>query len=338
MIRNSIKKVWRNQIWIVFNIALLSCVIGTGFLNGDELTARQEEITAEKASEMPQGSDSQAGTGSCAMLSDMQDPITAEIAELGHRGNIPQTFIGGLSMQWEPEEDAVSNESAEYENMEYSEENVNLENVEESIPDNSNKPKVNTAEENPEAIDVLVNRIHVLPASYAPSNLVVPDVSFSPRANYRLLREEAAAALEEMFRHALKAGHKLYVQSGYRSYNDQKAIFQSNVRKRGSVKKASRISANAGESEHQTGLAVDITSKSVKYKLTTSFGRTAEGKWAAENAHKYGFIIRFPKGKEDITGFMYEPWHLRYLGVELATEVYKSGLTYEEFLDQSMDQ
>ena len=109
-------------------------------------------------------------------------------------------------------------------------------------------------------------------------------------------------------------------------------VIERNVKKHDSVEKANRTSAKAGQSEHQTGLAMDITLKSLNYELTTSFGNTAEGKWVEKNAHNYGFIIRYPEGKEDITGYSYEPWHIRSVGVDLATKIYNSGLTYEEYL------
>ena len=193
-------------------------------------------------------------------------------------------------------------------------------------------PKGNILIKNPEAIDVLVNKTYILPSSYVPKNLVAPNVPMAtPKANNRL-RKEAAEALEKLFKAALDNGYKLYARSGYRSYNSQKSVFEGNVKKYGSVERANRTSAKPGQSEHQTGLAIDITIKSLNYQLTTAFGKTPEGKWVAKNAHKYGFIIRYPEGKENITGYSYEPWHLRFLGVELATKVYNSGLTYEEYL------
>jgi D-alanyl-D-alanine carboxypeptidase len=96
---------------------------------------------------------------------------------------------------------------------------------------------------------------------------------------------------------------------------------------------ADKFSAKPGQSEHQTGLAIDITCEAMNYQLDYSFGVTDEGAWVKENAHRFGFIIRYPEGKEDITGYMYEPWHLRYVGVDLAEEVYNSGLTLEEYFE-----
>src|SRR5699024_2575641 len=100
---------------------------------------------------------------------------------------------------------------------------------------------------------------------------------------------------------------------------------------RNGIEAANRYSAKPGQSEHQTGLVMDITSESVNFDLSEDFGKTPEGEWVANNAHLFGFIIRYPEGKEDITGYIYEPWHLRYLSPDVATAVFESELTYEEF-------
>lgn len=185
---------------------------------------------------------------------------------------------------------------------------------------------------NPSSITALVNKQYSLPEDYTPENLVtveVPTVVEGLERNQ--MRAEAANSLQFFFADAKQEGHFLYHLSGYRSYSRQNTIFSNNVEKDG-LEKASRYSAKPGESEHQSGLSVDITSEAVSFSLTAEFGETSEGIWVKENAHKYGFIIRYPKGKTGITGYVYEPWHLRYLGEELATDVYESGLTYEEYL------
>jgi LAS superfamily LD-carboxypeptidase LdcB len=145
------------------------------------------------------------------------------------------------------------------------------------------------------------------------------------------MRKEAASALEEMFRAAKADGINLYAVSGYRSYARQEAIFASNVRKYG-LEKANQFSAKPGQSEHQTGLAMDITCTSVSYGLTQRFGSTKEGIWVKENANKFGFILRYQQGKESITGYQYEPWHLRYVGKEAAKEITERNVTLEEYL------
>ncbi|RFB18581.1 D-alanyl-D-alanine carboxypeptidase family protein [Bacillus sp. HNG] len=143
--------------------------------------------------------------------------------------------------------------------------------------------------------------------------------------------KEAADALEQLFAGASNDGITLHAQSGYRSYGTQNMLYDSYVRAHGE-EEASTFSAKPGQSEHQTGLAMDVTSDSVDNQLVQEFGETVEGKWVAEHAAEFGFIIRFQQGKEDITGYMYEPWHLRYVGVEHAKYMTEHGLTLEEYL------
>lgn len=121
------------------------------------------------------------------------------------------------------------------------------------------------------------------------------------------------------------SGYDMTIVSGFRSYEKQKSVFEYWCSVDG-YETACTYSALPGQSEHQTGLALDITS------LNQSYGTTPEGKWLAANCWQYGFILRYPKGKESITGYMYEPWHVRYLGTSTAKLVYDSGLTLEEFL------
>jgi D-alanyl-D-alanine carboxypeptidase len=187
--------------------------------------------------------------------------------------------------------------------------------------------------ENPEKIDVLVNRRRNLPDTYIPEDLVtlseVPTVLLNPEVNQ--LRNDAYEALKELFEAAKEeAGYVLCARSGYRSYNTQTSLYSSYVNSYGQ-QAADKYSAKPGQSEHQTGLSIDITCEALNYKLDTTFGETDEGKWVSENAHRFGYIIRYPKGKEEITGYSYEPWHIRYLGIELSEEVYESGLTLEEY-------
>lgn len=188
----------------------------------------------------------------------------------------------------------------------------------------------------PDSIHVLVNKEHSLPHDYEPNDLVVPDVRF-PFTEFdakKQLRKEAAEALEALFQAAEEEGHYLFAISGFRSYERQEVIFASNVERHGE-EHANTYSARAGESEHQTGLVMDISSEAVGLDLVTDFGDTPEGKWVAEHAHEFGFIIRYPEGKESITKYQYEPWHLRYLGIDVATDVYEAGVTYEEYLGEN---
>lgn len=162
---------------------------------------------------------------------------------------------------------------------------------------------------------LIVNKNYPLPASYAPGE--------SPAAR---------SAFNKMARDAKKSGFHLTAFSTYRSYSYQKNLFDRYAKRHG-VEAANRYSAKAGQSEHQTGLAFDVGEVGKEHLWAeAAFEHTNASKWIAKNAHKYGFIVRYPKGKEHITGYIYEPWHLRYLGVNLATKVYNSGLTLEEYL------
>ncbi|MDR0269218.1 M15 family metallopeptidase [Paenibacillus sp.] len=189
---------------------------------------------------------------------------------------------------------------------------------------------------NPEAMTVIVNKQRSLPDGYDPSDLVEPNVRFSFDGPHekRHMRKEAADALEKLFAGAEADGIELRAVSGYRSYNRQKSIYDNNVRTKGEAY-ASRVSAVPGTSEHQTGLTIDVSSPSVKNELEEKFGDSREGKWLAEHAPDYGFVIRYPKGREDTTGYVYEPWHIRYIGTDLAPDVAKSGLTLEEYFDEA---
>lgn len=182
----------------------------------------------------------------------------------------------------------------------------------------------------------LVNKQFYLPEDYVPKDLVRPEVafSFSEQENEKsLMRKEAAKALEKMFLDAKNNGMELYAVSGYRSYSRQKNLFDAESNKVGK-EKAMQAVAIPGSSEHQSGLAMDISSKAVKNYLVKEFEDTAEGKWLAENAHRFGFILRYPKGKESITNYMYEPWHFRYVGVKAAKVIYENNWTLEEYFNE----
>lgn len=191
----------------------------------------------------------------------------------------------------------------------------------------------------PDSISVFVNKEYALPESYIPENLVVPNIKFYGGGNNdkNKLRQEAAEALEKMFCEALDDDIVLYGVSGYRSYARQKEIYDKNVRMRGS-QATNKVSAAPGHSEHQTGLAMDISSKSIGGALTERFGETPEGKWVAENSYQYGFIIRYPKNGEQITGYSYEPWHLRYVGTEISEYIHNENITLEEYYGYTLDE
>ena len=155
---------------------------------------------------------------------------------------------------------------------------------------------------------LIANKTYSLPASYAPGDL-------TPECYAAFQRMEAGAAAD---------GISLWIVSGYRSYYTQESIYNRYVAADGRAA-ADTYSARPGHSEHQSGLAMDLNS------LSGSFAYTPAGRWLANNAHRYGFIIRYGATKQAITGYIYEPWHVRYLGTELAAEVYNSGLCLEEF-------
>jgi D-alanyl-D-alanine carboxypeptidase len=184
----------------------------------------------------------------------------------------------------------------------------------------------------PSSITVLVNKEYALPKTYKPKELVIPDVFFNLTYydERTLMRPEAAKALEKLFTAAKYDGHIFGAVSGYRSYDRQFKIFTTNIATKGK-EYTLKYSAVPGTSEHQTGLTMDISSKSIKYNLSSALANIPEGIWLGENAYRFGFIIRYPKGKEDITGYAYEPWHLRYVGRGLATYLYENELTLEEY-------
>lgn len=205
---------------------------------------------------------------------------------------------------------------------------------EKADPEEPAEPEAIPVVANPGAMNVMVNKFWSLPEGYRPGDLIKPSVPFSfgvENSDRSKLRAEAAESLEVMFQVAKGEGIELYARSGFRSYETQEAIFKNEVATFG-YEQAVLYVALPGTSEHQTGLAMDITAKSVGLELVEKFEGTAEGKWLAENAHHYGFILRYPKGKTNITGYAFEPWHFRYVGVEIAGEIYAKGLTLEEYL------
>jgi len=166
---------------------------------------------------------------------------------------------------------------------------------------------------NSTSMRVVVNKQRYLPDGYEPSDLVIPNVPFSygdaEAQEKSHLRKEAAEALEQLFEGAKAADIELYAVSGYRSYARQKNIYDRNVSIKGAL--------------------------SVNNDLEQTFGDTEEGRWLADHAQEYGFIVHYLKGKEQQTGYSYEPWHIRYVGKELAEAVHASGLSLEEYLDES---
>ena len=184
----------------------------------------------------------------------------------------------------------------------------------------------------PESIPVLVNKTNKLPDDYIPSDLVytlIPFI-FQGKSDKRKMRVEAATAISNLFAGAKQEGITLLGVSAYRSHLTQLALFNAYVKKDG-YEKARTYSALPGTSEHETGLAIDVTGGDGKCSAEDCFGNTIEAKWLQQHAAEYGFIIRYPNGKEAITGYKYEPWHLRYVGKPVAEEIMTSGSTLEEY-------
>lgn len=183
---------------------------------------------------------------------------------------------------------------------------------------------------------VIVNKQNQLdPKDYAPSDLTSPmNIIIAATEIDAMLNRQTAEALLALNAAATKASVDLEVASAYRSYDDQDRIYKSMVNGYGQTE-ADRQSARPGHSEHQTGWAVDLDdANSDDCRLETCFADTAAAKWLAAHAHEHGFIVRYPEGKESITGYTYEPWHLRYVGKELAEEMHRTGTkTLEEFFD-----
>ena len=166
---------------------------------------------------------------------------------------------------------------------------------------------------------IIANKTYSLPSNFVPNNLVTIN-------GYIRIVDYVKDAYNELKSDSSVLGLNIYASSGYRSYSDQKYIYDNYVRIDG-IDKADTYSARAGYSEHQTGLAIDLNT------VDMSFDGTSESNWLKDNCWKYGFIIRYPKDKENITGYMYEPWHIRYVGKELARVLYNNGswLSLEEY-------
>nr|PKY80127.1 peptidase M15 [Pseudoglutamicibacter albus] len=195
-------------------------------------------------------------------------------------------------------------------------------------PSESDKPSESAEDRSPEIpsdpnnIKVLANKKRPLePLTYAPKDLVHIGSGQS-------MRSEAAQAFKKLRNAGAASGVNFHPVSGYRSYNQQAATY-NHWRATYGQQHADSVSAAPGTSEHQLGLAVDVSDGICN--LRRCFATTNAGQWVARNAHKYGFVVRYPEGKTDVTGYWYEPWHLRYVGTELAGELTSKGLTLEEY-------
>jgi D-alanyl-D-alanine carboxypeptidase len=200
-----------------------------------------------------------------------------------------------------------------------------------SAGNSSNNNDIKTVA-HPDRIPVLVNKQNMLPESYTPEDLIITNIPFiiSEGSERTKMRKEAAVAIEKLFAAANKSGVPLVGISAYRSHLTQAELFNYYAARDG-YNKASTYSALPGTSEHETGLSIDVTGKDGQCPAEDCFGITNEAKWLKGHAADYGFIIRYPEGKESITGYQYEPWHLRYVGKKMAKEIMRGGLTLEEY-------
>ena len=180
--------------------------------------------------------------------------------------------------------------------------------------------------DNPYDYLVLVNKNNKLDSLFIPNDLEDINLKFANKD--KKLRGDARIAFEKLSNDAYKKGLKIIVVSAFRAYSYQKNLYNKYVIENG-LEYADRCSARAGHSEHQTGLAIDIMGSNNDYNI---FDKSKEFNWMTNNAHKYGFILRYPKGKEHITGFKYEPWHYRYVGIEAASIIHEKKITLEEYI------
>lgn len=178
---------------------------------------------------------------------------------------------------------------------------------------------------------MLLNKFHYLSEDYNPNDIVKISNMYAYDGNS--IKAEVYTAYKKMWNAAKKEDLTLIVTSSYRSYDTQDTLWESRANKYGE-EEADKETARAGFSEHQTGLALDIVTYN---SLLNDFEKTDEFKWLQKNAHKFGFILRYPKDKKDITGYSYESWHYRYVGIDVAKEIYEENITYDEYYAYYLD-
>jgi D-alanyl-D-alanine carboxypeptidase len=182
---------------------------------------------------------------------------------------------------------------------------------------------------------ILVNKQNYLPSDYIPEDLEGLKYYAKDRSpDARFLRKTAADHFHEMVEAAQEEDIDIVSTTAYRSYAFQKNLYTSYVSTKGQ-EEADKVSAKPGSSEHQTGLSADLSTSEINYVNGSAFGTSAAGKWIAEHCWEYGFIVRYPDGLEDITGYTYEPWHVRYVGMVAAKEIYKEDITLEEYIKEN---
>ncbi len=172
---------------------------------------------------------------------------------------------------------------------------------------------------------MIVNKYYYLEEDYEPDNVVKISPSHAYEGNS--INEEVYSAFKNLAEEAKSDGYTILINSSYRDYNSQKEVWESRKDLYG-TRKADAFAARPGHSEHQTGYSIDVADF---YDVDDTFGNTESFKWMSQNCYKYGFILRYPENKEDITGYSYEPWHYRYVGKELAMKIQKEDITFDEY-------
>ena len=187
---------------------------------------------------------------------------------------------------------------------------------------------------------ILVNKEHLLSSDYVPKNLVITDNNENNFHDYKdpnfkpMISADILPYFEAMQKAAEALGlRKIIVDSGYRPYEYQQVIFDKSVAEKG-LEETLRLVSLPGSSEHQTGLAIDIAYMDNGVYIEKTSDEDPEIKWLKENAYKFGFILRYPEGKEDVTNIQYERWHYRFVGVEMATILYAEGITLDEYYER----
>lgn len=192
-------------------------------------------------------------------------------------------------------------------------------------------PRTSTAAPTPAPQPLcLVTKERGVPATYVPADLVKLPDSYCARNDVRM-RREAGRAMIELIEAAKVDGYELLALSGYRSYDEQVQVLRDEARASGE-ENAKRQVAPPGHSEHQLGEAMDVVTAAAPFDLETDFGQQPEGRWVARRCMEFGYVLSYPKEKEAVTGYIYEPWHIRYVGKAVAAQVVASGLTLTEFL------
>ena len=174
---------------------------------------------------------------------------------------------------------------------------------------------------------ILVNKFHKLEEDYVVEDLVPVSLQYAYDGHY--IKKEVLENFIDLWHDAKENGFTIIINSSYRDYEYQEQLYENYSRVHGRTE-ADTFSAKPGHSEHQTGLAIDVAAYGSNID---DFGQTPEFEWMKDNAHKYGFILRYPEGKEHITGYMCEPWHYRYVGKEVAKEIYEMGITFDEYYE-----